>query len=76
MFIRQPSRHSSPRRAIQKADLDQKRLIHLLQSILFFRQAGCQRIQPDRTSVVLLDNGKQQPAIEVVKAVSVDPKQL
>ena len=76
MLIGQPGRHTSSRSAIQKADLDQKRLVDLLQGILFFRQAGGQGIQPHRASIVFLDDGEQQPPIEVVEAVGVDPVQL
>jgi hypothetical protein len=76
MFIGQPCRDTPSRSAIQKTDLDEEGLVDFLQSILFFRQAGCQGIQPDRASVVFLDNGEQKPAIQVVEAVGVYPVQL
>ena len=76
MFISQPGGHAAPGRAIEKADLDKERLIHLFQGVLFLREASCQRIQPHRASVVFLDDGQQQAPIELIKTVGIDSVQL
>src|ERR1700731_3641725 len=43
VLIRQPRRHPPSRRAIEKPDLDQKRLVDLLRRILLLSQRGSQR---------------------------------
>ncbi len=47
------------RRAVQKTDLNQERLVDLFERVFLFSQRGGQRAKADRTTVVLLNDGEQ-----------------
>src|SRR5579863_1339543 len=56
MLISEPRRHAPARGSIKETDLDQKRLIDFLESILFFGQSRGQGAEADGSAVVLLDD--------------------
>src|SRR5208282_805899 len=70
-LIRELGRDPSAGRAVQKADLDQKRLVDFFDGVGFFGQRRAQRIQTHRPTLVLLDDGEQQFAVDLVEAVAV-----
>src|SRR5579884_788619 len=57
--------------AIQEANLDQKRLVDFFYRFGFFCQSGRQRVHADGATLILLDNGEQQLAVNLVEAVLV-----
>ena len=71
MVIGQPRRHAPARSAVQKTDLDEKRLVDLLQCVLLFGQGGGQGVEAHRPAVVLLNDCAQQATIKLVEAVRV-----
>ena len=48
MAVREARRFSAARRPLQKAALDEKRLVHVFNRVLFFADGGGQRIETDR----------------------------
>ena len=52
MFISKSRSHSSPRGPVEKTDLDKEGLVNLFQCVLFLRQAGSQRIEPNRAAII------------------------
>ena len=69
-------RDAAARRAIEEADLDQERLVDLLDRVRLFgerRRPSCSR-RPARPE--LLDDGEQQLAVDLVEAVIVDLEHL
>src|SRR5258708_29397877 len=71
MLISQSRSHPSPRRPVQKPNLNQKRLINLLQRILLLRQRRRQRIQPHPPPIVLLNNRPQQPSVQLIEPMRI-----
>jgi len=41
VLVRQPSRHAPARRAVEKADLDEERLVYLFERVLLFGEGCC-----------------------------------
>ena len=75
MLIGQLRRHPPTRRTVEKANLDQKRLVHLFKRILLLRKRRSQRVEPHRAAVILLDDRTQQTSIQLIKTVSIDLEQ-
>src|SRR5215467_7116579 len=71
VLVSQTSSHPSSRRSIQKANLNQERLIHLFQSILLLSQRCSQRIQSHRPTVVLFDDRPEQPTVQLIEPMRV-----
>ena len=67
---------ASPRGSIQEADLDQERLINLFNCVCLFGQCRSQSVHPDRATLILLDDGEQQFAIDFVEAMTIDFQHL
>ena len=63
---------AAPGRSLEKPDLQQVWLVHVLDSVHFFAEHGGNRIHTDRTSAEPLDNGPQQLAIDLVEAVFIN----
>src|SRR5690242_18005751 len=61
----------SPRSAIQEADLHEERLVDLFDRVGFFGEGRRQRVHADGTTLVLVDDGQQQLAVDLVEAVLV-----
>src|SRR5208337_5439399 len=76
VLIRQMCSHSSARRAVQKSDLDEERLIDFLDGVSLLRQRRCQRVHPHWPALVLLDDAEQQLAVNLVEAVAIDLEHL
>src|SRR5581483_7159816 len=68
--------HAAPRRAIQKSNLDQERLVDFLDRVRLLRQGRGQCVHADWPSLVFLNDGEQQFAINFVEAVAVHLKHL
>src|SRR5690242_8517458 len=56
VLIRQPCRHASAWRAVEKANLDQKRLVDLFERILFLGQRRGERVQAHGAAIVFFDD--------------------
>src|SRR5579859_6454165 len=69
MLVGQPRRNSSARSAVQEPYLNEKRLVHLLNSFGLFGERRRQRVQAHRAALIFLDDGQQQLAIHFVEAV-------
>src|ERR1039457_7020170 len=72
MLIRQMGRHSPARGAIEKANLNEERLVDFFDGVGLFGQGGCQRVQAHRAALVFLDDGEQQLAVDSVEGRAVD----
>ena len=69
-------RDTAARRAIEEPDLDQERLVNVLERVPFFAH-GCREAgDTDRAAAELLDDRAQQPPIHFVESVLVDLEQL
>src|SRR5260370_13159539 len=71
MLIRELGSHPPPRSAVQKANLNQEGLVNFFDGVGLLGQRGAQRVQPNGPSLVLLDDGEQQFAVDFVEAVAV-----
>src|ERR1700733_10043370 len=76
MLISQPRSHPTSRSPVQKPDLNQKRLIYLLERILLLRQCCSQSVQPHRPTIVLLNNRPQQPPVQLIEPMRIHLQQL
>ena len=68
MFIGQARGHAPAGCAVKKADLNQEWFVDFFQRIRLFRQRSGQGIQAHRAAVVLLNNGEQKPAVNLVES--------
>ena len=62
--------------AVQKSNLDEERFVDFLNCIRFFRERCRQRAHSDRPTLILLDDGEQQLAIDLVESMLVDFEHL
>src|SRR5215213_9005715 len=72
MSVRERRCQSSPRRPIQKSNLNQIRFDDLLDRVFLFVNGSGNRAQADWSTVELLDYRQQQLSIHLVEAVGVD----
>ena len=67
------TRHDAPAgRALQEADLQQIRFVHVLDRVDLFAEHGGDCVYPDRAAIKSLDDRAQQLSIDVIKALLVD----
>src|SRR5579885_341816 len=66
------SRHSSARRSLKEAFLDQVRLVHVLQGIALLADGGRKRFNADRPPVELVDDREEELAVHPVEAAVID----
>ena len=72
-----PRRRDAPaRRAIEEADLDQERLVDVLDRVLLLADRRGDRVQADRAAAELVDDRAQQLAVDLVEPVLVHLEQL
>lgn len=71
MFVGETGGDAASRGAVEEATLDEEGLVDLFERVFFFGERGGEGIEADRASVVLLDDGHEQAAVELVEAVSV-----
>src|SRR6185369_6248811 len=62
--------------AVQKSNLDEEGFVDFLYCIRFFRERCRQRAHSDRPTLILLDDGEQQLAIDLVESMLVDFEHL
>src|SRR5215471_8289591 len=74
--VRAPRRHASARRAVQKAVLNEERLVNIFDGVFFFADRGSNTANPDGASAELVDDGEQQFSIDLVESVFVDLEHL
>ena len=72
VFVSRERGAAPARRAAQKADLHQVRLVNVLDGDGFFADGGRERFQPDRAAVVKFDQRGQQAPVVRVEAERVD----
>src|SRR5271166_6673627 len=72
MLVRQMCRNPSARRAVEKPNLDEERFVDLFYRIGLFGERRGQRVHAHRASLVLLDDGEQQLAVNFVEAMAID----
>src|SRR5438132_1603389 len=69
MAISESGGDPTPRRSLQEACLDQVRLVEVLESAAVFSHRGGDRSDADGAASELLDDRRQDPAVELVEAV-------
>jgi hypothetical protein len=69
-------RHTSARRALQVALLDQVGLQHVLDGVAGFADRGGQIVHADRAAVELVQHGFQQLAVHQVEADAIHVEHL
>src|SRR5215469_809715 len=74
--VRAFSRHASAGRPVQKAVLDQKRLVDVFDGVLLFADRGGDAPDADGTAAELVDDRTQQLAVDLVESVLVDFEHL
>ena len=72
MLIRQPRSHPPPRSPVQKSNLYQERLIHLLERTGLLRYRRGDRRNADWTALEFFDNGRKDAVIHFIETVLVD----
>src|SRR5215469_14778273 len=76
VLIRKVRSHPPAWRAIEKANLNEKRLVNLLDRIRLLGERGSQRVHANRTALVLLNDRQQQLAVDLVEPVAIDLQHL
>src|SRR6185437_14047818 len=76
MIVRQPGGYTPAGGAVQKPNLHKKRFVDFFQRLRLFRQRGGQRAEPNRSTVIFLDNRQQKPPVNLIKPVLVHFQQL
>src|SRR5262245_41897013 len=74
--IRARRRDATAGRAIQEANLDQKRLVNVFDGVFFFADGGGDRVETDRPPAELVDDSTEQFAVDLIEAVLVDLEQF
>jgi len=72
MIVRELRGDASARRAVEKPDLHEERLVDFFDGVRFLGQHGGQRIHPDRAALIFLDDREQQTTVDFVEAVLID----
>ena len=67
---------AAARRSLDEAELQEIRLVHVLDRVRLLAQGGGERVEPDGTAVVLLDDRPQELAVEPLEPRLVDLEQL
>ena len=76
MLVSEVGHFATTGRALDKAFLDEKRFVDLLQRAGVFTQRSGDGGQSDRTSAKLVDNGAQNLVVYLIQPVTVDIKRL
>ena len=76
MLISSESGDPSSGRAVQEADLDQVGFINIFDSIFGFADCGRDGVYADWTTVELLDNGKEELSVHLIKTETIDVHHL
>jgi len=63
--------HTTARRSLEKAELQQVGLVDVLKRALVLAERGRERLEPHRAAAVVLDGGDQEAAVELVEAEGV-----
>src|SRR5256885_14324785 len=71
MCIGQAGGDASSGSAVEKANLDEERLVDFFQRVRFFRQSGSQRVQAYWAASVFLNNREHQTAVNFIEAVPI-----
>src|ERR1039457_1424207 len=71
VFIRKMRRDAPARRPVEETNLDEEWLVDFLDRVRFFGQRRRQRVHADRPTLVFLDDGQQQLAVNLVEAVAI-----
>ena len=74
MLVGEAGGDAASRGAVEEADLDEEGFVDLFEGVLFFGQRGRQGVEADGASVVFLDDGAEEAAVELVEAVGIDFK--
>src|SRR5262245_60931505 len=72
VLVRALRRHAAARRAVEVALLDQERLVDVLDRAAILADRGGERVQPDGSPAVFLDERTQERAVHAVEAGLVD----
>ncbi len=67
--------HAAARRPVEKADLNQEGFVDLFDRVFLFAHRGGERADADRAAAELVDDGAQQPPVDLVEAARVDLEQ-
>ena len=76
VLVGELGRDSPPRSAVEESDLHEKRFVDFLDGVGFFGECGGQGVHADRSALILLDDGHQQTAIDLIEAVLIDLQHL
>ena len=61
--------------AVEEADLDEEGFVDLFEGVLLLGEGGGEGVEADWAAVVLLYDGAQEAAVELVEAVGIDLEQ-
>jgi len=76
VLVGQAGGHPAPGSPVEKALLDEKGFVKLLDGVAFLADAGGQGVQADRSPVKLFDDGQEDFSVQVVQAEFVDGQHL
>ncbi len=72
MLFRRRRRNPTPRRPINKPNLNQIRLIHILNGLGLFADTNSQRLRTHRPATIILNNRLQYPTIHIIQPERID----
>lgn len=72
MFVCLGREYSSPRTALNEAELKKIRLVYVLYRVGIFVYRGGNRVQPDRAAAEFIDHGRKHSYVYVIKPEFVD----
>src|SRR5437763_10588587 len=67
MFVSQSSGDASPGGAVEKSNLNEKRLVNFFKGIWLFRQGCSQSVQAYRATAIFLNDGQHQAAVNLIE---------
>src|SRR5215471_1200752 len=74
VLVREVSSNSASGSPVEESDLNQERLVNLLDGVGLFGQRRRQCVHSHRTTLVFLDDRQQQLTVDLVEAMLVDLK--
>jgi hypothetical protein len=72
VIVSELSGDASAGSAVQESDLDEERLVDFFDGVRFFSKNGAERVEADGASLIFLDDGEEELAIDFVEAVAID----
>ena len=72
VFVGQAGSDATTGSAVQETDLNEERFVDLFEGVLLLCKGGGEGVEADGAAVILLNDGAEEAAVELVEAVGID----